>query len=144
MSKTTIAIGAIVCCFIFASDCTADLLINIAIESVQETAPKIRQSQLQLCLGNHYLRIVESDLELIYDFDTQRKYWIDRTEHYYGDTSLYAAVGGREHELKNRQYLWEPLKSPKRVTPQEAGKPPYHRETPPPEVSCVPLSERRP
>lgn len=98
MSKTTIAIGTIVCCLIFAANCTADLLIDIAVESVQHTEPKIKQSQLQLRLGKDYLKIVESDLELIYDFDTRRMLWINRTEHYYSDTSLYAAVGGWEHE----------------------------------------------
>jgi len=105
MPKTTIAISAIFCCFIVAADCTADLLIDIAVESVQDTEPKIKQSKLQLRLGNDYLKIVESDLELIYDFDAHRMLWINRTEHYYSDTSLYAAVGGREHELMNRQYL---------------------------------------
>lgn len=105
MSKTTITIGAITCCLIFAADCTADLLLNIAVESVQDIEPKIKQSQLQLRPGKDYLKIVESDLELIYDFDTSRMLWINRTEHYYSDTSLYAAVVGREHELKNRQYL---------------------------------------
>jgi len=110
MSKTTIAIGAIACCFVFATECTADLLIDIAVESVQGIEPKIKQSQLQLRLGNDYLKIVESDLELIYDFDARRMLWINQTENYYSDTSLYAAVGGREHELKNRQHLRESLK----------------------------------
>ena len=67
--------------------------------------PQESRSDMIVRLAPTWLSIEDGTHEAIYDFDARRLFSVDRVAGSLSEVSLFADIGFREHEMKNRVYL---------------------------------------
>ena len=97
--------------FGLSSHAYADLVLTLESEVVTsqeknggDDLPKTQYGEWIVRLGGDYLHFVGSE-ELIYDFNQKVIYSINRDTNTYDEASLYAPIGFKDIEIRNREYM---------------------------------------
>lgn len=76
-----------------------------------QTEQEAQETTLYVVLAANQMHIRTAGSEMYYDFETQRVYSIDRESQTFRDRSLYAGIGFRDYEIRNREYLVDLLEA---------------------------------
>lgn len=73
--------------------------------------PEVAHSEMIARLDANWLSIEQDGTETLYDFPARRQYVVHRAAETRSETSLFADIGFREYEMKNRVYLAQMLEA---------------------------------
>jgi hypothetical protein len=114
----SLCIAALITC---TTPARADLQLTFQVsQKTEKPAPEpeknpptlsSREFTLTVTLGEDYLTSTSPEKTVAHDFTAKRSYWLEEPEKTYHEQSLYADVGFREAELRNRLMLQNVLKA---------------------------------